>query len=149
MHTPNDDKSDARTDPMKEEPLAADRNPQRDAHEAPRSMEDSGALPGTWRLVPASSRPDPTADGPHENAMYFVEHCILLGSRAADMADGEYIRRALELVADEHWPDIASGAFIYTDMETGELVIETPRHIYYITIRSIERGPGNRAARDA
>jgi hypothetical protein len=74
-----------------------------------------------------------------EDCINFLEHCILVASRSPNAHDGPGIHQALEAVAAGFWPDLATGAVTSMDMETSELVVETPNAIYYVSVRAVVR----------
>lgn len=74
-----------------------------------------------------------------EDCLNFVEHCILVASRSPNAQDGPGVHEALEAVAAAFWPDLATGAITSLNMESDELVVETPNAIYYLSIRAVVR----------
>jgi hypothetical protein len=76
---------------------------------------------------------------PRDEAVNFLEHCILVASGSDQANDGEYIERALGAVAGAFWPDLAPGAAISFNVETDELTVETPNALYYISVCAVSR----------
>ena len=76
---------------------------------------------------------------PRDEAVSFLEHCILVASGSPSASDGEAIHKALELVADAFWPDLRVGAHVRYNMEAEALEVETPNALYAITVRAVAR----------
>jgi hypothetical protein len=76
---------------------------------------------------------------PRDDAVSFLEHCILVASGSPMANDGEAINQALELIADAFWPDLRDGAHLRYNMEAEALEVETPNAHYAITVRAVER----------
>jgi hypothetical protein len=74
-----------------------------------------------------------------DDAVSFLEHCILVASGSPLASDGEVISQALELVADAFWPDLRDGAHLRYNMKTEALEVETPNAHYAITVRAVDR----------
>jgi hypothetical protein len=74
-----------------------------------------------------------------DDPVNFIEHCILVAAGSDQQNDGEAIQLALRLTGEAFWPDLAAGAFVTLNVETDELVVETPNAITYIAIRTVTR----------
>ena len=75
----------------------------------------------------------------NDDALNFLEHCILVGSGSPQTSDGEYINNALRGVAAAFWPDLLAGAVTTFNVETGEIMVETPTALYYVAVRAVSR----------
>ncbi len=74
-----------------------------------------------------------------DNMVNFLEHCIMLAAGDPGTSDGEAIREALHRVADAFCPDLRSGAKTSYNVESDEIMVETPRALYYVSVRAVVR----------
>ena len=79
-----------------------------------------------------------TPSTPQEAAVA-LEHCMMAGANSPNVFDGGRIVLALRLVADFYWPDLATGATLQFNEETGEIEVETGSAFCYISSRAVER----------
>jgi hypothetical protein len=87
----------------------------------------------TWRQREGTGR------DPKNEALNFIEHCILVAGGSPQANDGEYVQLGLRLVAEGFWPDLLNRPYIQLNMETGELEIETANAIVYVRVRGVVR----------
>jgi hypothetical protein len=84
-------------------------------------------------------RYDSDEPSPTDQVLGFIEHCLLVASGSDQANDGEDIEKALKLVGDAFWPDLANGAVTTYNVETTELIVETRTALYSILVRGVDR----------
>ena len=76
---------------------------------------------------------------PAEQMTNFLEKCLILAAGTQPNPKEAHAMEVLREGAEIYCPDITDGAKLQYGMEANEIQVETPRTIYRIAVRAVER----------